>query len=117
VERVSSLTASLLLLFFPQIPAIIYLGFGQEITFKAEAILSILMLIILTFEAALTLIVIKGFIRDKTISFYKACDEEQKRETERNNEVAFWSRQIALEESERRFGVSDKQQSNDINSP
>ena len=117
VERVSSLAASLLLLCFPQIPAIIYLGFGQEIPFKAESILSILMIIILVFEAALTLIVIKGFIKCKTISFYEACDKELKKEFERKNEIAYWSRQIALEESGRRFIMSDSEQKNEINSP
>mmetsp|Transcript_25499 Transcript_25499/g.30026 ORF Transcript_25499/g.30026 Transcript_25499/m.30026 type:complete len:94 (-) Transcript_25499:834-1115(-) len=74
-ENVPQLAASLILTAFPTFPTVIYVGYLQEIIYPADRILSSFMLALLCVEVIFISITLQGFIRVKTVQFYRGYDE------------------------------------------
>jgi len=74
-EHVPKLAASLILTAFPTIPTVIYVGYLQEVIYPADRILSFFMLALLCAEVVFISITLQGFIRVKTVQFYRGYDE------------------------------------------
>ena len=74
-ERVSKLGAAIVLLVFPQMPALIYFGYFQKISFPVERVLSQWMLTLITIELILAISLVRKLIKTKTLLFYRACRE------------------------------------------
>ena len=75
-ERVSTLSASMLMCWLPQIPSLLYIAFFQEIIFPADFILSIFMLALLLAEFTLSFLALRKLIQKKTTIFYQSCREQ-----------------------------------------
>ena len=95
-ERVSKLAGSMLLSFFPQLPALFYFGYYQEIIFTVDSMFSLVLIILLNLELILSLVTIRRFIQRKTRRFYRFCRQEAeeviKLKEKEEAEVAYWSK-------------------------
>ncbi len=95
-ERVSKLATAMLLSIFPQLPALVYLGFYQEIIFPTDVVFAIILIAIIILQIVIAFFTLRRFIREKTRMFYRFCRKEaeelrKKRESE-EAEVAYWSK-------------------------
>ena len=95
-ERVSKLSASILLSIFPQIPALIYIGYFQEMVFPSDRLLSLWMLILIVVELIISISVLRKLIRMKTIAFYRTCRAEalqlQSTKIKQEADAAYWTK-------------------------
>ena len=95
-ERVSKLSASVLLSIFPQIPALIYIGYFQEMVFPSDRLLSLWMLILIVVELIISISVLRKLIRMKTIAFYRTCRAEalqlQSTKIKQEADAAYWTK-------------------------
>jgi len=95
-ESVSHLAASMIMCIFPQIPALVYIGYLQEHTFPADRSFSLCILIGITIEFVVSFSVIRKMIRVKTIEYYRSLRQEHMRSMEnqikKDADVLFWSR-------------------------
>ena len=64
-ERVSKLGAAIVLIVFPQMPALIYFGYFQKISFPVERVLSQWMLTLITIELILAISLVRKLIKTK----------------------------------------------------
>jgi hypothetical protein len=95
-ESVSHLAASMVICIFPQIPALIYMGYLQEHIYLADRWFSIFIFVGITLEFVVSFSVLRKMIRVKTIEYYRALRQEQMRSREdqmkQNADVVYWSR-------------------------
>jgi hypothetical protein len=104
--HVSKLAMSQLLSFFPQLPALVYFGFYQEIKFTAdfENIVAYILLLLLALEVIFGVITTRRFIKNEKRHFYNCCrngaEITQKWKENNEAEIAYWSTRANWERDE-----------------
>ena len=97
-ENISRLSAFIFLTMFPQVPAVIYFAFYQEMCFPMDRAVGITMIIFLSCGLLLGCITIQSFVKRQTREFYQSCREKQDWmwEVNRKNEaeLLYWSRDL-----------------------
>jgi len=97
-ESIPRLSSFILLTIFPQLPALIYLTYHQEVRFPLDGPAGRIMLIFLSCEVVLGAAALRSFVRHQTDEFYrnfrwereKVREEKERREAE----VLYWSRDL-----------------------
>jgi hypothetical protein len=95
-ELVSPLAASMIMCIFPQLPALIYIGFLQEHVFPVDQSFSICIIVLTSIEFVVSFSVLRRMIRVKTAEYYSSVRQEQiysrKTQMRKDADIVFWSR-------------------------